>query len=103
MPKEGPLRVEIVSHGSRDELLKGLISLAVVGAVIGAQWWATTPEAERQVKLGQLGLRRCAANSWHFRGLPLNWPPRRCDCWWIEPAPQPIQQAADQASRQREP
>ena len=63
MPREDPLRVEIVSHGSQDELLKGLISLAMVGAVIGAQWWAATPEAERQVKLGQLGLRRCSANS----------------------------------------
>ena len=96
MPDQ-PLRVEIVSHPGRKEVLAGLISLAVVAASIGAQWWAYTPEAERRKKLADLGLTRCREGEWHFKGVLLAWPPRRCLCAWPVESDPESQAKADRA------
>lgn len=99
MPRPEALRVQLVSAGGRDEALRGAISLLVVGAVIGLQWWAHTPEAERMARLQRLGISRCAAGRWHARGIPLRWPPSHCECFWTEPATPKAQALADSAER----
>ncbi len=101
-----PLKVELVQHGARDEAAKGLVSLLVVALVIGAQWWAYTPEAERRVKLRKLGITQCREKVWHLRrskpriDLPLYWPirwpiQRRCLCAWPLEASLEAQSLAD--------
>ena len=78
-----PLLVKIQASESvvRQEAIKGVISLVVVVAIVGVQWWSITPAAERRVKLAKLGITRCGQGRWHFRqaGISL---PRRCLCLW---------------------
>ena len=97
MPDRRPLRVELVGSPGREEALRGAISLLFVGLVIGVQWWSVTPEAERMVKLQKLGLTRCQEKQWHFHGVPVQWPPGRCVCFWTETSDPEAQAAADRA------
>lgn len=83
MPDQ-PIRVEIVSHPGRKELLSALFSLVTVGMILAAQWYVTTPEPERIVKLRSFGVSRCREGRWHFRGALLAWPPHQCPCFWPE-------------------
>ena len=97
MPSNRPLKVELVTHPGKEEALKGVISLLFVGAVIGAQWWAVTPQAERIVKLRKLGVTKCRVGGWHFHGVPVQWPPGRCLCSWPETRDPELQRSADEA------
>lgn len=97
--RDEPVRVELVpSHGAlRSEVAKGLIALAITGAVLGVQWWATTPEPERRVQLHKLGLCTCRFGRWHWRGGRLWWRAERCLCAWPENVSPESQRRADLA------
>ena len=97
MPKTPPLQVEIVTHSARDEAVRGLLSILVVAAMVGVQWWATTPEAERAVKLRKLGVTQCREGNWHVHGVPMQWPPGRCVCSWPVVEDPEAQALADKA------
>ena len=92
-----PVRVELVSHAAREQAAAGALSLLFVAVAVGVQWWATTPAAERTVKLRKIGVVRCRAGRWHFRGVPVQWPPGRCLCSWPTDPDPASQLAADLA------
>ena len=97
MPDRRPLRVELVAHPGREEALKGAISLLLAGLVIGLQWWSVTPEPERMARLQKLGLTKCREKRWHFHGVPVQWPPGHCVCFWTETSDPEAQALADRA------
>ncbi|MDA8395800.1 MAG: hypothetical protein M0T72_11310 [Candidatus Dormibacteraeota bacterium] len=94
-----PIEVRILKseEAVRQEALKGVISLLVVGAMVGIQWWMVTPEPERMIRLRKLGVTRCTQRRWHFRQGLISFP-RRCLCTW-DGAPRDLQRAADRAER----
>ncbi len=87
-----PLEVRILKseQAVRQEALRGVVTLVAVAAMVGIQWWTTTPEPERMLKLRKLGISRCSQRRWHFTPLNL---PRRCLCRWPDPTPEQLRQA----------
>lgn len=61
----------------RRALIRALVGIVPVVAILGIQWWITTPAPEREVTLARLGLRRCREGVWHLGAFP-----RRCLCRW---------------------
>ena len=63
----------------RRALIRAAISALPVVAILGLQWWITTPVPEREGTLQRFGIARCSAGRWHVRGYP-----HRCLCRWHE-------------------
>lgn len=99
-----PLKVEIVAPpgsevaAARRKLAGAVLSLALFGAMMGIQWWMTTPEPERRIVLRKAGLYRCSLGRWHLErgGVQI---PSRCLCRWQDASPRRIREA-DSAERE---
>jgi hypothetical protein len=61
----------------RRALIRALVGIIPVAAILGIQWWITTPGPEREVAFARLGVTRCRVGVWHVLGMP-----RRCLCRW---------------------
>lgn len=94
-----PIEVRILKSEQviQQEALKGVISLLVVAGMVAVQWWATTPEPERMLRLRKFGISRCSQKRWHFRQGTIAYP-RHCFCQW-EGASPAAQRLADMAER----